>query len=259
MSDPRLRSRPPVRRRPSRAVYRRRRLAVAATAVLLVVAAVDLVRGGDEPVPSDTAARSASEARPSGSADRARGSSSEEPAVGPSRSRRPTRPRATPTPAPAPEPAEPQGACDDTDVAVRPEVGTVYAGGKVRITLALSTTGSAACTWTIGPEHLAYNVYDADGVETWSSAQCPDQVAEAEVVVRRDVLTTYALNWSGRASSKDCPASMEHVAPGEYAVQAAAIGGEPSEMVAFELRDPSTRATSGPTVPSSGSSKKKSR
>ena len=131
------------------------------------------------------------------------------------------------------------------------------AGRRVVLTLALSTTRSEACTWTVGSESLAYKITDDDGT-VWSSADCPEQVPSTTVVVRRDLLTTFRLDWNGLESSRDCPASMDPADPGTYAVQAAAIGGEPSAVVPFELADPAElepTTPAGPAVPKAGTKK----
>lgn len=230
---------------------------VAITVVGLTVATVDLVDGDDPAPTADTVQQAV--ATPSAAPSAAPRSGE---VVGPttSRQRRRTTPRATPPPAPAP--AEPEGACADADVSVRPEVAPAVAGGRVVVTLALHTREAEACTWTLGEEHLAYKILDADGADVWTSSDCPGQVPSASVVVRRDLVSTYRLAWNGRESSRDCPDSMPAVDAGTYAVQAAAIGGEPSEVVEFTLRDPADlepAAPVGPAVPKVSKSKARSR
>lgn len=221
---------------------------VGGTVVLLAIAFVDIVRGDDEPdprptaqqvvgtptaAPTDTVVIGPRKAGKGKGKGRGRGSGQ---AIAPS----------TPV---APPLAEPDGACADPDVVVAPVMANAVAGRPVLVTLHLRTIDAAACTWTIDRQHLAYVVTDGDGDDVWSSSQCPGQLPSDEIVVRRDVSTTYRMAWSGRYSSRDCPVSMGYVEPGDYAVQTAAIGGEPSQVVPFVLLDPAELEPDGPVGP----------
>ena len=240
-----------MRRPLSPGVYRRRRLGVAVTAVLLVVATVDLVNGDDGASGDDTVQQVGGTPSASPTATTPAGV-----AVGPTTSRPRRRPAAPPTTPAAPPPAEPEGSCADSDVTVRPEVEAAVAGNRVVLTLALNTTKAEACTWTVSAEHLAYKITD-DDVDVWASSDCPAQVPTTTVVVRRDLVSTLRLAWNGRESSRDCPDSMPAVDPGTYAVQAAAIGGEPSAPVRFKLADPAKVESSKPAGPSVPKTKSK--
>ncbi|MCW2814216.1 MAG: hypothetical protein JWN84_1671 [Nocardioides sp.] len=220
---------------------------VAVTAVLLLVAGVDLVRD-DDPAPTGATATQVA-ATPTSTPSAV--------VVGPrkagkGRGRKNQPPVPAYTPPPAPEPAEPDGVCTDSDVIVEPVMETELAGRPVLVTLGLRTRDAEACTWTISRDSLAYKITDADGDDVWSSAECPAQVPQDEVVVRRDLVGSYRLAWNGRLSSRDCPGTMGHADPGDYGVQAAAIGGEPSEVVPFTLTDPAEvvpQEPVGPPVP----------
>jgi hypothetical protein len=222
---------------------------VAGTLVALVVATVNLV-DGDDPAPGGGLARQV--------VGTPTAAPSEGVVAGPRKGRKGNKGKGdkgtgqtvqpTYTPAPEPPPAEPEGRCDDADVVVTPVMADAVAGRSVLVTLELRTRDAEACTWTIGPESLAYKVTDTDEEDVWSSSQCPSQVPTDDIVVRRDDVATYRLAWNGRASSLDCPA-MRHVSPGDYAVQAAAIGGEPSEVVPFVLDDPAAVVPEGPIGP----------
>lgn len=218
---------------------------VGGTVVLLAVAFVDIVRGDDEP-----------DARPT--VQQVVGSPTAEPtrevvigprkAAGKGKKRRNGQP-ITPVAPAAPPLAEPDGRCADPDVIVAPVMANAVAGRPVLVTLHLRTREAEACTWTIDRQHLAYVVTDGDGDDVWSSSQCPGQVPTDEIVVRRDASSTYRMAWSARYSSRDCPVSMGYVEPGDYAVQTAAIGGEPSQVVPFTLVDPAELAPEGPIGP----------
>ena len=217
---------------------------VLGTAALLVVATVDLVRD-DEVAPVQTAQQvvATPQVVPTGP-----------PAIGPvsgkaAKKRRKAQAAApTYTPPPAPAPAEPDGPCTDEDITMTPVMAPAVAGRPVLVTLELRTLESPACTWTIDREHLAYKITAGDD-DVWSSSHCPAQVPSDTIVVRRDESAVYRLAWSGRTSSRDCPGSMPDAEPGEYAVQAAAIGGEPSAVVPFTLTDPVDLEPVGPAGP----------
>jgi hypothetical protein len=216
---------------------------VVGTALLLAIAVVDIVRGDDEAPPAgETAGQVAGTPAPTPSADPTEATSG---ANGGKKRRK--RQAEVVTPPPAPEPPDPVGACADSDVVATPVMAPSVAGRAVLITLSLRTVEAEACTWQLGREHLAYKITDDDGSDVWSSSQCPGQVPGDSVVVWRDFTSTYRLAWNGRSSSLDCPSSMEHVGPGEYGVQVAAIGGEPSEVVPFTLVE--APETTGPTQP----------
>lgn len=252
--------RPAARTPLSPGVYWRRRTMVAGTAVLLVVAGVDLANGGDSG-PSDTAQRVV--ARPTGDPGDA-ATTRVRTGKGAKKKNKKNQQAAEPaepvyTPPPAPPPAEPDGACGNDDITITPVMGSAVAGRAVLVSLQLQTREAEACTWTISSDHLAYKITDGDGEDVWSSSQCPGQVPEDEIVVRSAMIATYRLAWNARSSSLDCPASMGFVDPGDYAVQAAAIGGEPSDVVSFKLADAADLVTNdeplGPPVPETGQTK----
>lgn len=217
---------------------------VAGTAVLLVVATVDLVRDDDAAPSGDTAQQVVGIPQPS-----ATPTSTATPVRKKKRGKGVLQPASpTTTTPPAPEPADPVGACADSDIAMTPVMAPAVAGRKILVTLALRTREAEACTWTLSRESLAYKITDGDD-DVWSSSECPGQLPEDEIVVRRDVTATYRMAWSGRTSSRDCPGSMRFVPPGDYAVQAAAIGGEPSAVVPFVLADPADVQPKGPIGP----------
>ena len=206
---------------------------VAGTAVLLVIATVDLLDGEEGPPPAgETVQQVTGDTAPPAS-------SGSDVVLGPrvgERRRRQGKPPAV-TPPPVVQPPDPDGECANEDVVVTPVMAPATAGRPVLVSLDLHTLESRACTWKLGPERLAYKI-TADGEDVWSSADCAREVPGDEVVVRRDFATTYRLAWSGRPSRHDCPGGMAYVAPGDYEVQAAAIGGEPSEPVPFTLSAP---------------------
>lgn len=238
---------------------------VGLTVLLLVVAVVNLVRGDDSGSSRPTVSQAAAEPTPSTSTGAA---PDDEPTTGTGTGKKKRKqkqqaateaPEEEPVVTPPPPPAEPDGPCASSDVLVTPVIGSVIAGRPVLVTLELRTQESEACTWTLDRRTLAYAITTPDGGNVWSSADCPGQVPSDTIVVRRAQTSTYRLAWAARVSSYDCP-TQGHVEPGDYEVQASAIGGEPSAVVPFTLVDPDDVVTSdepaGPTTSTDGGKKK---
>jgi hypothetical protein len=145
----------------------------------------------------------------------------------------PTKASAKKTKTPLPEP---NGTCDDEDVAVTPSVKNPVAGSDVRIVLELRTVVSEACTWEISPDTLTLKITSGDD-EIWTSRHCPRAVDEEEVTLRRDHTTKVEVTWDARRSDEECSRLTSWALPGWYHVAAAALAGEPSD-VQFELERP---------------------
>ena len=132
--------------------------------------------------------------------------------------------------------AEPDGPCDDEDVAVTPTVEKPVAGADVTFVLELRTIFSEACTWNVSPETLTLKVTSGDD-EIWTSRECPHAVGREEVTLRRDHTTRVDVIWDARRSDEDCSRLTKWALPGWYHVAAAALAGEPSDLQ-FELERP---------------------
>ena len=106
---------------------------------------------------------------------------------------------------------------------VAPEGATfVYTDGACS-----GNPGPGGWAWAIDRDHLAYKITSGDD-DVWSSSHCPAQVPDDPIVLRSATPAVYRMAWTGRTSTRDCPPGADFAEPGEYAVQAAAIGGEPS-------------------------------
>lgn len=134
--------------------------------------------------------------------------------------------------------AEPTGACVSSDIVVTPVVAEAQGGIDVPITLNLRTVQTPACTWTVSPETLTVSITSgSDGI--WSSRECPATIAAQDVVVRQAVDAPIALIWDARRSDEDCTEQRDWARLGFYHVEAAALGGEPTE-IQFELVRPAS-------------------
>ncbi len=152
--------------------------------------------------------------------------------------------RATPTEAPL---AEPTGPCDSSDIVVTPVITTADGGADVPITLNLRTLQSPACTWTVSPDTLTMSITSGDD-PIWSSRECPTSIPVQDVVIRTAVDAPVAVMWNARRSDEDCSQFTQWARLGFYHVEAAALGGEPTE-VQFELTRPASAVITKTVTP----------
>lgn len=236
----------PTRSALTPAVYWRRRLFAVGVLLALVLIVVNAVQGGSTP----DAGVKASTAGADQAID-ATGQSDEDSVTGPTVSTdgattgkkgKKGKESATPLPEPsvvlptAPVLAEPEGECDDADLAVTPTVEDAVAGRSATIVLKLRTVTAEACTWSASTDSLAVRI-SVGSDEVWASRECPAAVPVRSIVVRKAVTATYRLTWNTRRSDTDCPRLTEYAQPGEYRVTAAALGGEPDFEI-FTLAPP---------------------
>ncbi|HEX5861337.1 MAG TPA: hypothetical protein VFY58_05815, partial [Nocardioides sp.] len=132
---------------------------------------------------------------------------------------RPARPSEKKTRTPLPEP---EGTCEDEDVAVTPSVEDPVAGSDVRIDLELRTIVAEACTWEVTPDSLTLKITSGDD-EIWTSRHCPRAIDREEVTLRRDHTTTVDVTWDARRSDEECSELTSWALPGWYHVAAAAL------------------------------------
>jgi hypothetical protein len=132
---------------------------------------------------------------------------------------------------------EPSGPCRDSDVIATPKVeGTTYAGSPVIFRIRLTSVLSPACTWRVAPAKLAVKLISGSD-RIWSSQDCPRAIPREDVVVRQQAAATVEVTWHGQRSDSTCSRTTAWAQPGWYHIQAAAFGGEPTD-VQFELRAP---------------------
>ncbi len=134
-----------------------------------------------------------------------------------------------------PEPvlAEPSGPCTASDITATPALTTVPGGADIEIPVILRTTVSEACTWQASPETMTVTITSGDDF-IWSTRECPASIPVQDVVVRSAVDTPVTVVWSARRSDEECSNQTEWAFPGFYHVEAAALGGEGTD-VQFQL------------------------
>jgi hypothetical protein len=134
-----------------------------------------------------------------------------------------------------PEPvlAEPSGPCAASDITATPALTTVPGGADIEIPIILRTTDSEACTWQASPETMTVTITSGDDF-IWSTRECPASIPVQDVVVRSAVDTPVTVVWSARRSDEECSTQTAWAMPGFYHVEAAALGGEGTD-VQFQL------------------------
>ena len=133
--------------------------------------------------------------------------------------------------------AEPTGPCTDSDVVVTPTITSAPGGSDVPITLNLRTVTTAACTWQVSSQTMTLSITSGSDF-IWSTRECPAAIPVQDVVVRAAVDTPLVVTWKeGRRSDETCSGRTDWARPGFYHVEAAALGGEATD-VQFELTVP---------------------
>jgi hypothetical protein len=132
---------------------------------------------------------------------------------------------------------EPEGVCDPEDVLVTPIVEEAHAYQPVRMILELTTTESPACEFEVSGDTVAVNVSMLTGAREllWSTQDCPTALAESTVVARQDVPGKAVVEWDGRQSDGRCSLLNPWVTPGDYLLEAVALGGTATSEQEFEL------------------------
>jgi hypothetical protein len=137
-----------------------------------------------------------------------------------------------------PEPvlAEPTGPCTESDIVATPVLTSAAGGADVPITINLRTVVTEACTWQASPETMTVTITSGSDY-IWSSRECPVSIPPQDVVVRQAVDTPVVVTWSARRSDEGCTKWTDWAMPGFYHVEAAALGGDGTD-VQFELVPP---------------------
>lgn len=236
------------RRRPSPAVYRRRRLAVTILALLVVVAvAVGAVaiagvlgRGADanadgSPTPGTTAAPVTEDpAAPATPTPRASATPSPSPTA-----TRPPSPTATPSPSPSASPsARPSAsskACDPDDVVVGAETDRQSYGPDdiVMLALVVRNDGDTACAANVGTSQMEFLVTSGDE-RVFSSIDCQQASQDLELTIEPGAEQRAEFEWSRNRSMPGCTPVTEEPGAGSYTVTTK-LGVRSSSPVDFTL------------------------
>jgi hypothetical protein len=156
-----------------------------------------------------------------------------------------------------PEPvlAEPSGPCADSDIVATPVITSAPGGSDIPLTINLRTVVTEACTWQASPETLTVTITSGDDY-IWSTRECPVAIPAQDVVVRQAVDTPVVVTWSAKRSDETCSDRTAWAGLGFYHVEAAALGGEATD-VQFELVAPAPAVVTQTPEPEQGGKNKK--
>ena len=137
-----------------------------------------------------------------------------------------------------PEPvlAEPTGPCADSDIVATPVITSAPGGADIAMTINLRTKFAEACTWQASPTTMTVTITSGNDY-IWSTRECPAAIAPQDVVIRQAVDAPVVVIWSAKRSDETCSNRTEYAFPGFYHVEAAALGGDGTD-IQFELVAP---------------------
>jgi hypothetical protein len=146
---------------------------------------------------------------------------------------------------------QPEGPCEPADLVVTPVIEAAHVARPVQIILELTTTRSPACTVDVSGESVAVNVSVPSGAREllWTTQDCPAALPEATVVARRDVPGRAVAEWSGRRSDDRCTVLNDWVLPGDYVVEAVALGGTETRGQDFTMKSGLRRTVTRTVTP----------
>jgi hypothetical protein len=221
----------PRRRLPAR-VYWTRRIVVLGIPLLLVVVLARVLGGS-----SDGKDESAGRATQAASVQESEQAPTAGPTAQAATGKKGKKNREQETVPPEPVLAEPSGPCVDSDIVATPAITSAAGGADVPITLNLRTVTTEACTWQASPQTLTVTITSGNDF-IWSTRECPSAIAVQDVVIRQAVDTPVVVTWAdGKRSDETCSGRTDWARPGFYHVEAAALGGNGTD-VQFELVAP---------------------
>lgn len=204
----------PVGPEPASTYWQRR--AVVATGLVLLVAVLTSLLNGDGDAPDRLA--EAPRATPSASATAAASASAS--------------PSALPSPTPSavpicqPEALQVEAGADAEEYAV---------GGRPRLTLTVTNTGSAPCTRDLGQAAVELLVYSGRD-RIWSSDDCAPGGPKKVTTLQPGKAQVQRVTWNGRRSRPGCAGDKEQAQAGTYRVQGR-VGQLRSDGDAFRFGD----------------------
>ena len=157
-----------------------------------------------------------------------------------------------------PEPvlAEPTGPCVESDIVATPVLTSAAGGVDVPITINLRTVVTEACTWQASAETMTVTITSGDDY-IWSTRECPAAIPPQDVVVRQAVDAPVLVTWAdAKRSDENCSGRTDWAKPGFYHVEAAALGGDGTD-VQFELVAPQPGVITKTAEPQQQGGKKK--
>ncbi len=158
-----------------------------------------------------------------------------------------------------PEPvlAQPSGPCPEADIVATPAITSAAGGADIPITVNLRTVTTEACTWQASSQTMTVTITSGNDY-IWSSRECPASIPVQDVVLRQAVDTPVVVTWSAKRSDETCSKWTDWAKLGYYHVEAAALGGEGTD-VQFELVAPQPGVVTQTVQPEQGGTKDEAR
>lgn len=216
-------------------VYWTRRAVVLAVPLLLVVVLARVLGGSSDGQDAASDKATQAGAKVEESALPTTGPTAGEPAGTTGKKGKRGKKRQETTP-PEPVLAEPTGPCADSDIVATPVITSAPGGSDIPIQVNLRTMFAEACTWQASATTLTVTITSGEDY-IWSTRECPAAIPPQDVVIRQAVDTPVVVTWSAKRSDETCSDRTEFAYPGFYHVQAAALGGDGTD-VQFELVAP---------------------
>ncbi|GAA1653797.1 hypothetical protein [Georgenia ruanii] len=119
-------------------------------------------------------------------------------------------------------PVDPQ-ACQSRELEVDLAPSATAAGRPVSFDVTLRNTSQAACLVDAGRAALVLTVSSGED-RVWSSADCPAEPAERELLLDAGDTATTTLTWDRTRSAQGCPGGQRAAGGGTYQVMAS-LGG----------------------------------
>jgi hypothetical protein len=195
-----------VSRRPTPAVYRRRRILVLGIAVAVVALLVwgisSLFGGGDQPAgpTKHTEAAPTTQASPTATAGTLN--------VQLERSAK---------------------TCDPESIRITPAVDPgQFAGSSVKVQLAINTASGKPCTFEAEDADLLVKISQGDTV-VYDSSLCQEPFLVEHVELSPEWATLVDTTWTGRPSGASCSSRMGYASSGTYVLKIGVLGGEPGK------------------------------
>lgn len=234
-------------------VYWTRRLIVLGVPLLLVVVLARVLGGSSDA--TDNASGTATQAG-------AAVATSAAPTAGPTagvtggQGKKGKKQRQQETVPPEPVLAEPTGPCSDSDIVATPAITSAPGGADIPIPINLRTVVTEACTWQVSAQTMTLTITSGNDF-IWSTRECPAAIPVQDVVVRQAVDTPVVVTWAdGKRSDETCSGRTDWARPGFYHVEAAALGGDGTD-VQFELVAPAPAVVTQTAEPEQGGKKNK--
>jgi hypothetical protein len=219
-----------VSRRPTPAVYRRRRILVLGLAVAIVallVWGISSLFGSDDqpPRPTHHAAPSATTPAPTNATKGTVTVQLQRSAT----------------------------TCDPESIRITPAVDPgQFSGGPVTVQLAINTSSDKPCTFEPEDADLLVKISRGDAV-VYDSSLCQGPFFAEHVELSPEWATLVESHWTGRSSGASCSSRMGYADSGTYVLRIGVLGGEPGKTTFVLAPKPKPKPSPSPSASATAS------